>query len=145
PHEGVRGTSMFAHWPAIAIDSGGTIYLVWDTDARQAGTSGGCNGAETPASNRIMLAYSTDFGRTWSRPLRVGGAVGSRVYWPWIAAGAPGRVSVVWYQTGRGQLADLDCQPADTYVYEATILNATSDTGRQVYGPVNASHRPVHR
>src|SRR5438067_9845020 len=54
PHEAVRGTSMYAHWPAIAIDSAGTAYLVWDTNDRQAGTSGGCSGDATPAANSIM-------------------------------------------------------------------------------------------
>src|SRR5207244_6166577 len=68
PHEGVRGTSMYAHWPAIAIDSAGTIYLTWDTDNRQAGTSGGCNGSETPAPNSIKLIYTKDLGKTWSTP-----------------------------------------------------------------------------
>src|SRR5207249_3429000 len=26
PHEGFRGTSMYSHWPAISIDSAGTVY-----------------------------------------------------------------------------------------------------------------------
>src|SRR5438876_832697 len=98
PHEGIRGTSMYAHWPAIAIDSAGTVYVTWDTDERQAGTSGGCNGAETPAANSIMLAYTKDLGKTWSRPITVAHP-GTRVLWPWLAAGDAGKVSVVWYQT----------------------------------------------
>src|SRR5437660_722605 len=55
PHEALSGTSMYAHWPAIAIDSAGTVYLVWDTDNRRAGTSGGCNGSQTPAPNSIKM------------------------------------------------------------------------------------------
>ena len=88
---------MFAHWPAIAVDKAGTVYVVWDTDARKAGTTGGCNGAETPTSNSIVLLVHEDLGKTWSKPLTV--AHGSyRVFWPWIAAGDPGKVSVVWYR-----------------------------------------------
>src|SRR5206468_4233491 len=34
PHEAVRGTSMFSHWSAIAIDKAGTVYVTWDTDNR---------------------------------------------------------------------------------------------------------------
>jgi hypothetical protein len=25
PHEPMKGTSMYAHWPAIAIDAGGAV------------------------------------------------------------------------------------------------------------------------
>ena len=98
PHEGFRGTSMYAHWPAIAIDAAGTVYVVWDTNDRQAGTSGGCNGDATPAPNSIEMISTKDLGKTWSAPATVAHP-GTRVFWPWIAAGDPGKVSVVWYQT----------------------------------------------
>ena len=99
PHEAVRGTAMYAHWPAIAIDAAGAVYLVWDTDDRQAETNGGCNGARTPAANSIMLVSTTDLGKSWSAPVTVAHTNGVRVFWPWIAAGDAGNVSVVWYQT----------------------------------------------
>src|SRR5881398_676145 len=51
PHEGVRGTSLYAHWPAVAIDAAGTVYVTWDTNDRQPGTGGGCDGGATPAAN----------------------------------------------------------------------------------------------
>src|SRR5919199_3881121 len=99
PHEAVRGTSMYAHWPAIAIDSAGTVYLVWDTDERQAGTTGGCDGARTPAPNSIMMVSTGNLGQTWSAPTAVAKPGNARVFWPWIAAGDAGKLSVVWYQT----------------------------------------------
>ncbi len=139
----VANTSMYSNWPAIAIDASNAIYLVWTTDARQANTAGGCNGAETPAPNALEIAYSTNFGQTWSKPVTLAAPSSSRVYWPWIAAGDKGKVSVVWYQTGPGQLPDLDCQPGDTYVYEASILNANTSKPQEL-GPVNASGRVIH-
>ena len=142
PHEGLRGTSMFAHWPAIALDSAGTVYLVWDTDDRQAGTSGGCDGARTPAPNKIMLIYTKDLGNTWSAPITVAAPASARVFWPWVAAGDAGKVSVVWYQTEAGELADLDCQPAHIHVFESTILNATST--KRTAQTVDAVGRYVH-
>ena len=142
PHEGLRGTSMYAHWPAISIDSAGTIYLVWDTDTRQAGTSGGCNGAATPAPNQAMLLYTKDQGKTWSKPIAVGHPSNARVFWPWVVAGDAGKVSVVWYQTGTGQLADLDCQAADISIYEAHVLNMTAS--RPTITVVNAAGRTIH-
>jgi hypothetical protein len=143
PHEAVRGTSMYAHWPAIALDAAGTVYVVWDTDDRQAGTAGGCDGAPTPAANSIMLAYTKDLGQTWSAPITVARTSGVRVFWPWVAAGDAGNVSVVWYQTEPGDnLPDLDCQAGHVHVMQATVLGATSRRPQQ--WTVDAAGRPVH-
>jgi hypothetical protein len=142
PHEGVRGTSMFAHWPAIAIDPAGVVYLVWDTDDRQAGTSGGCDGAPTPTANKVLLIYTKDFGKTWSAPVTVGAPANARVFWPWIAAGDAGKISVIWYQTEPGELADLDCQAGHIHVLESSILNATS--AKRTAQTVDAAGRYVH-
>jgi hypothetical protein len=139
----VATTSMYSNWPAIAIDASNAIYLVWTTDARQPNTAGGCNGAETPAPNALEMAYSTNFGQTWSKPVTLAAPSSSRVYWPWIAAGDKGKVSVVWYQTGPGQLPDLDCQAGDTYIYEASILNANTSKPQEL-GPVDAAGRVIH-
>jgi len=142
PHEGVHGTSMFAHWPAIAIDNAGAIYVVWDTDNRQAGTSGGCNGAATPAANSIMMVSTTDLGKTWSAPVTVAHP-GTRVLWPWTAAGDSGKVSVVWYQTEQQDgLPDLDCQTGHIHVMEASLTGATSKSSKG--STVDAAGRPVH-
>jgi hypothetical protein len=139
----VAKTSLYSHWPALAIDSSNDVYLTWDTDNRVAGTTGGCNGGPSPAPNSVRLAVSRDFGATWSTPVTVAAPSSSRVYWPWIAAGDTGKVSVVWYQTGPNQLPDLDCQAGDTYVYEASLVNA--NTGKpQNLGTVNASGRVIH-
>jgi hypothetical protein len=142
PHEAVNGTSMFAHWPAIAIDSAGTVYLTWDTDNRQAGTSAGCNGAPTPAANSIMLVSTKNLGATWSSPVTVAHP-GTRVLWPWIAAGDAGKVSVVWYQTEpQDGLPDLDCQTGHIHVMEASIPNATAKSPQ--LSVVDAAGRAVH-
>src|SRR5712691_8620727 len=142
PHEGFRGTSMYGHWSALAIDKAGTAYLVWDTDNRQAGTSGGCNGAETPAPNSIMMISTTDLGKTWSAPVTVAHP-GTRVLWPWIAAGDAGKVSVVWYQSEtQDGLPDLDCQTGHIHVMEASITNATSKSPQAT--AVDAAGRVVH-
>jgi hypothetical protein len=143
PHEAVRGTSLYAHWPAIAIDRGGTIYLVWDNDPRQPATSGGCNGAPTPAPNSILLVSTKDLGRTWSTPTTVVHPGDARVFWPWIAAGDAGKLSVVWYQTEPGDgLPDLDCQPGHVHAMEATLLNASSANPQKWVA--DAVGRPVH-
>jgi hypothetical protein len=141
-HEAVRGTTMYSHWAAIAIDKAGTVYHVWDTNDRQAGTSGGCDGAATPAPNSIQLVYSKDFGRTWSAPITVA-RPGTRVFWPWIAAGDAGKISLVWYQTEpQDGLPDLDCQTGHVHVMTASITGATSKTPKKTV--VDAAGRAVH-
>jgi hypothetical protein len=123
PHRVYTG-STYAHWPMLVEDSAGTLYLVWDTDPRQAGTSGGCDGAETPAANQIAMSYSKDFGVTWSSPRTVVAPANARAFWPWAVAGDAGKVSVVRYQTNK--LADLECQPAELRAMESTITSASS-------------------
>ncbi len=142
PHEAVHGTSLYAHWPAIAIDSAGAVYVVWDTDTRQPGTTGGCNGAQTPVANSIMLVSTKDLGATWSKPFTVAHP-GTRVFWPWIAAGDAGKISVVWYQTEKADgVPDMDCQTGHVHVMESSLLNATSSKPQQ--WTVDAVGRAVH-
>ncbi len=142
PHEAVHGTSLYAHWPAIAIDSAGAVYVVWDTDTRQPGTSGGCNGAQTPVANSIMLVSTKDLGATWSKPFTVA-QPGTRVFWPWIAAGDAGKISVVWYQTEKADgVPDMDCQTGHVHVMESSLVNATSSKPQQ--WTVDAVGRAVH-
>jgi hypothetical protein len=138
----ITHTSLVGFFPAIAIDAADTIYTAWTPNARQPGTSGGCAGAETPAPNSVMLAFSTDFGRTWSQPVTIYRPPNARALWPWLAAGDAGKISVVWYQTEPGELADNDCQFAHIHVFEAHILDATS--GRRSVSVVDAAGRAVH-
>ena len=130
----------YAHWPAVVQDGGGTIWMVWDTDPDQEGTSGGCNGGATPAANEIVLAYTKDFGKSWSAPITVARPTNQRVLWPWVYAGDAGKVSVVWYQTDR--IVDLACQSAALTIYAANVINGTDDAKRKVE-VVNASGRPI--
>ena len=133
-------TTMFAHWPSIALDSAGNVYMVWDTDPRKPNTAGGCSGARTPLPNAIKMVVSRDFGRTWSKPINVAKPAGRRVYWPWLAAGDAGNVSVVWYETDR--VADLDCTPARTSIKEASIFGAAGK--HPTAQIVNAAGRVIH-
>ena len=132
--------TMFAHWPAMAVDSAHNVYMVWDTDPRQKGTKGGCGGAETPKPNVVEWSVSHDFGKHWSEPRHVAAPPHARAYWPWLAAGKEGRISIVWYQTDK--VVDLDCTPARTYVYESTILHA--DQKHPKVHIVRALNRPIH-
>jgi hypothetical protein len=153
----VAKTTAFSHWPAIAIDSRGNYYMVWDTDNRNPKTQTGCPGsydgsesfgsfppvnANTPLANRVLIADSTDGGLHWTKPRTVAYAPGHRLLWPWITAGSAGRVGVVWYEYDR--IVDPDCAPAAAKVY-VMAAEITGATGRHFHETVvNASGRSIH-
>ena len=139
-------TTMLSHWPAIAIDGGGTTYMVWDTDPRK-DDGMGCgdtltgNGASgSPLPNEIKFAWSPDYGKTWSTPRTIAAASPGRVFWPWIVAGDAGKVAVTWYVSDR--LADLDCEPSTVSIASAHVFNATSR--RPQIQTADVSHGPIH-
>jgi hypothetical protein len=150
----VANTTAYSHWPAMAIDSAGNYYLVWDTDDRDSSsTKGGCpptdsgsegfgttDSAHTPLANSVRMAVSTDGGKTWSNPRTVAHSAGHRLLWPWVAAGDAGKVAVVWYQYDR--VTDPDCGTGSVSVMEATITRATS--AQPQANLVDAAGRPIH-
>ena len=114
PHQAAGGTSMYAHWPAIAIDAAGTIY-----------SGVGHRSAPVRHERRVQCVGHTcterdharvheeDLGKTWSTPVAIAQPANARVFWPWITAGDAGKVSVVWYQTEpQDGMPDLDCRQA---------------------------------
>ncbi len=140
---------IFAHWPAIAIDAADNIYLVWDTNERSKTATGGCGtlpppgpaDGPAPLPNSVQMAVSTDFGRTFSGPVTLARPGDRRVFWPWIAAGDAGRVSVIWYEADR--VVDPDCQSSTVSVRAAQVFNATDPAHAQttVVDPIG---RPIH-
>ena len=138
----ITHTTLVGFFPVIAIDANDTIYTAWTPNARQSGTTGGCDGAETPAPNSVQLSYSTNWGKTWSAPLTISKPSNARAFWPWVTAGDAGKISIVWYQTEPGELADLDCQFAHVHVYEAHVTNAASS--KPSVTVVDAAGRAIH-
>ena len=138
---------ILAHWPAIALDASDTLYMVWDTDPRK-NDAGGCsdtsptgNGASgSPLPNAVQYAYSHDLGKTWSAPITIAAPANARAFWPWIAAGDAGKVSIVWYESDK--LADLDCQASKISIKAASVLSA--DTAKPAIETVDAVGQPIH-
>jgi hypothetical protein len=139
---------LLAHWPAMAIDTADTLYLVWDTDPRKA-DNGGCsntmpltgNGPPgSPLPNQVQYAYSHDMGQTWSAPITVAAPPNARAFWPWLVAGEAGTINIVWYQSDK--LADLDCESSKISIESATIQNA--DTTSPAVQTVDAVGQPIH-
>ncbi len=122
-----RGLS--THFPSIAIDTAGNIHFSW---------------SDSPPNGRNSVWYAmlSPTGRMLVKP-HVIAHPGTTVLWPWVAAGARGNASVVWYQYDR---VVPNPDSADTvgklYVYEATLLGQGSRHPRVF--TTNASGRPIH-
>ena len=121
--------------PRIIIGPDNTIYMVWATHPTDPHSTNGCNGANTPLPNQILMAYTKDEGLTWSATKTVAQMTNAVAWWPWAAAGAAGNVSVVWYQSD--QPTDTNCDSAASVLHShstnwtvqvANIYGATTTT-----------------
>jgi hypothetical protein len=135
----IADTTEFGHWPAIALDKADNVYAVWDDNPVDTTQQDACGGNK-PLPNNVKLAVSHDFGQTWSAPITVAHTESGRVFWPWVAAGDAGKVSVIWYQSSK--VVDLDCEDSDITIGEAQILNALAPSPS--VDTVNASGRKIH-
>jgi hypothetical protein len=143
-HTAVARTSFNTFWQAqLAEDAGGNLYIVWSTDDRKPGSSGGCNGAPSPAPNSVLMVSSTDHGRHWSKPVVIAHPGHVLVNWPWIVGGANGRVAVAWYQWNR--LVDLDCAPASAGMgVRVTVVRNAASAHPLISPAVDPIGRPIH-
>jgi hypothetical protein len=119
------------NFPVIALDSRGTIYLTWAD--HPGGTSG--NG-----KNTVWLTMSKD-GVHWT-PRYAVAHPGTTVLWPWVAAGSPGNVSVVWYQYDRPTPNPDQATTGSVSVMAASIFGVGSK--HLTESVANAAGRPIH-
>jgi hypothetical protein len=80
-------------------------------------------------STDTMLAVSKNRGATWSRAIRVNRRAGSyTTVFPWLVAGARGRIDIVYYGTSAaGPSPEEVPQTSKWRVWMAQSLNAHSD------------------
>jgi hypothetical protein len=102
-----------SQFPAMTVDSSGNAYVTYS------------NGVS------LFYSYSTDRGQTWHGPYQVNQAPSSWAIEPWIAAGAEGKIDIVWYGSGNcgTGVTDADnCQQSATWnVYFAQNQNVLAD------------------
>jgi hypothetical protein len=139
----ISNTTLFGHFPSIAIDAADNIYLTWDTNERDPNVKTGCGGDPAPLPNKILMAVSKDHGITWS-VRTVAAPASARVLWPWAVAGDAGRVNIVWYQTDK--VVDPDCAgdttpPPKYSLMTAQIFDAAGDSPAVTVA--DAAGRPI--
>src|SRR4051812_1508548 len=92
PHR-VWAGSTYAHWPTLAQDAGGTLYLVWDTSPSQSGTAGGGGGSPTPAPHPGPMSFSEDFRGPWAAPRAIAPPPAPPAPWPGGGGGGAGEAN----------------------------------------------------
>ena len=117
------GASVSSVFPVLAIDSAGNLYATWSQSA-----------------SAIYMAVSADRGTTWSQPIRVGELAGTNIM-PWIVAGDPGRVNIVWYHSPMP--GNLDVPENQWQVVMAQSLNVLHK--KPGFLVARVTNNPVHR
>ena len=104
-------------FPVLSVDKAGNLYAVWSD------------------GSRIKMAASTDHGDHWTTPAQLNPAemTGMNIM-PWIVAGDPGRVDVIWYHTFGANNAS-----AKWDIHMAQSLDALSGNPTFIANKVNES------
>jgi len=92
-YQSASGTSLQHVFPAIAIDRGGNLHVVFN-DGR-----------------RSLLTSSRDQGASWTTPVQVNtGANAKTSVEPWVVAGDAGKLNIFFYGTSSSDYMDPNAQ-----------------------------------
>jgi len=118
----------FTHFPSLALDNRGNLYLTWDDQGDKHG------------KNSIWLSSSHD-GVHWTKPYVVAHP-GTTVLWPWVVAGSPGNVSVVWWQYDQPTPNPDGTTKGNVSLMDANIYGfGSKHVSKSI---VNAAGHPIH-
>ncbi len=115
-------------FPQLTIDRGGNLYFNWSET--QGGTTQSTQGTtrkqpEQKLSTReqdIFYTFSTNGGAAWAPPINLTPERGDSAVFPWMVAGDPGQVDLVYYKANTGLNSNIaffdangeECDPAAT-------------------------------
>jgi len=119
-------------FPEMTVDRGGNLYYTWSED-----TGGAAEGGEQD----IYYAYSTDGGEHWSQPIPLTQETGDTAVFPWMVAGDPGQVDLVYYKANSGINSNIEAgQVWQTYFAQSqNALNTGSN-----FKSVQITDHPIH-
>jgi hypothetical protein len=84
-------------FPQIDVDRGGNLYFTWSQ------TQGpGQNASGLLGETDVYYSYSTTAGATWAPPINLTKSSSDTAVMPWLVAGDPGLVDIVYYQSTTG-------------------------------------------
>jgi hypothetical protein len=128
-------------FPELAIDKAGNLYYTWSQTQGPAQDASGFTGEQD-----VYYTYSTDRGTTWVAPIPLTQESNDSAVMPWMVAGDPGRVDLVYYKANSGLNSNLGFDangvPMVWNVYFAQSLNALN-TGSN-FKSVQISDHPNH-
>jgi hypothetical protein len=77
-------------FPELTVDRGGNLYYTWSEE-------------RTPGGEQdVYYAYSMTGGESWSPPIPLTQETGDSAVFPWMQAGDPGQVDLVYYKSNSG-------------------------------------------
>ncbi|MCU1587560.1 MAG: repeat-like domain protein [Frankiales bacterium] len=101
-----------------AMDTAGNVYVTWSQYKAKDGAFA--------STGQVMMASSKDGGLTWSKPVQLNSPAEPSVIFPWITAGDPGRVAVVWYGAPQhDDHGDLGPDPLYNGTWDVTMAQST--------------------
>jgi hypothetical protein len=106
-------------FPQLTIDRGGNLYYTWSQTQGPGQDSSGLLGEQD-----VYYAFSTTGGATWSPPIDLTQSANNTAIMPWMVAGDPGQVDLVYYQANTGlnsnvAFVDTNGSPCDVNNTEA--------------------------
>jgi hypothetical protein len=122
----VRPDNIFVQ---LAIDRGGNLYYTWSQSI-----AGG--------EQDVYYTFSTNGGTGWVSPINLTGGKNDSAIFPWMVAGDPGRVDLVYYKANNGDNSNVARQTTVWNVFFAQSMKALN-TGANFNG-VQVSAEPNH-
>jgi hypothetical protein len=135
-HDAAPLTDDTFQFPIAAVDAAGTAYVVYANG--NFAQTGNYQGDRLPNTPSVMLIASRDHGVTWSKPIQLS-APGVPAVFPWIAAGAPGRIAVAFYE---GALPAPMASPNQWHV--TMVESTTADQPQPKLARAYVTSQPNH-
>lgn len=140
--EGIPAFGLYI-FPVASVDAAGNVYVVWSEDPdNPLGNLGGWGAwfaSRQVARPHVYMAVSRDGGETFSDPILVSDPVRPAVF-PWIDAGAPGRVAISWYDAVLPTPSDR----APNLWNVAVAVSTTADLEQPTFAVGFATPEPHH-
>lgn len=123
-------------FPRLTIDRGGNLYYTWSQTQGPQSDQSGLLGEQD-----VYYTFSTTGGATWAPPIPLTQETGDSAIMPWMVAGDPGQVDLVYYRSSDGLNSNVD----DTGVWNVIFGQSQNalNTGSN-FKKVQITDHPMH-